>query len=82
MVAVQNLEGKIIILVLSQKEGWRVPCKDNSSQAAYWIFMKLYTVLIHYLQMCMKEYNCCPKFGRGDHLTYILKYVLYGEMGL
>jgi hypothetical protein len=22
--------------------------------------MKLYTVVIHYLQMCMKEYGCCP----------------------
>jgi hypothetical protein len=31
--------------------------------------MKLYTVVIHYLQMCMKEYGCCPKFGRGDNLT-------------
>jgi hypothetical protein len=26
--------------------------------------MKLYTVVIHNLQMCMKEYGCCPKFGR------------------
>jgi hypothetical protein len=43
---------------------------------------KLYTVLIHCLQICMKEYGCCPKFGRGDNLTYTLKYVLYGEMGL
>jgi hypothetical protein len=34
------------------------------------------------LQMCMKEYGCCPKFGRGDNLTYTLKYVLYGEIGL
>jgi hypothetical protein len=40
------------------------------------------TVVILYLQMCMKEYGCCPKFGRGDNLTYTLKYVLYGEMGL
>jgi hypothetical protein len=31
--------------------------------------MKLYTVVIHYLQMCMKEYGCCPKFGKGDNLT-------------
>jgi hypothetical protein len=31
--------------------------------------MKLYTVLIHCLQICMKEYGCCPKFGRGDNLT-------------
>jgi hypothetical protein len=29
-----------------------------------------------------EEYGCCPKFGRGDNLTYTLKYVLYGEMGL
>jgi hypothetical protein len=46
------------------------------------IFMNLYTVVIHYLQICMKEYGCCPKFGRGDNLTSTLKYVLYGEMGL
>jgi hypothetical protein len=30
----------------------------------------------------MKEYGCCPKFGRGDNLTYTLKYVLYVEMAL
>jgi hypothetical protein len=35
--------------------------------------MKLYTVVIHYLQMCMKEYGCCPKFGRGNNLTYTLQ---------
>jgi hypothetical protein len=40
------------------------------------------SLVIHYLQMCMKEYGCGPKFGRGDNLTYTLKYVLYGEMGL
>jgi hypothetical protein len=27
--------------------------------------MKLYTFVVHYLQMCMKEYGCCPKFKRG-----------------
>jgi hypothetical protein len=32
---------------------------------AYWGFVKLYTVVVHYLQMCMKEYGCCPKFKRG-----------------
>jgi hypothetical protein len=26
--------------------------------------MKLYTFVVHYLQMCMKEYGCCPKFKR------------------
>jgi hypothetical protein len=31
--------------------------------------MKLYTFVVHYLQMCMKEYGC-PKFKRGDNLTY------------
>jgi hypothetical protein len=37
---------------------------------AYWVFMKLYTFVVHYLQMCMKEYGCCPKFRRGDNSTY------------
>jgi len=32
--------------------------------------MKLCTVEVHYLQMCMKEYCCCPKFGSGDNSTY------------
>jgi hypothetical protein len=31
--------------------------------------MKLYTFVVHYLQRCMKEYGCCPKFKRGDNLT-------------
>jgi hypothetical protein len=26
--------------------------------------MKLYTVVVHYLQMCMKEYRCCLKFRK------------------
>jgi hypothetical protein len=26
--------------------------------------------LTHYLQMCMKEYGCYPKFKRGDNSTY------------
>jgi hypothetical protein len=34
--------------------------------------MKLYTVVVHYLHMCMKEYGCCPKFRRGDNSTYTL----------
>ena len=25
---------------------------------------------LHYLQMCMKEYGCCPIFKRGDNSTY------------
>ena len=32
--------------------------------------MKLYTFVVHYLQMCMKEYGCCPKFRRRDNSTY------------
>ena len=36
----------------------------------YWIFMKLYTFVVDYLQMCMKEYGCYPKFKRGDNSTY------------
>ena len=29
--------------------------------------MKLYTVVVHNLQMCMKEYRSCLKFRRGDN---------------
>jgi hypothetical protein len=32
--------------------------------------MKLYTFVVHYLQMCMKEYGCCPKFRRRVNSTY------------
>jgi hypothetical protein len=32
--------------------------------------MKLYTVVVHNLQMCMEEYRCCPKFKRRDNSTY------------
>ena len=32
--------------------------------------MKLCTLVVHYLQMCMKEYGCCPKFKMGDNSTY------------
>jgi hypothetical protein len=32
--------------------------------------MKLYTFVVHYLQMCMKEYGCCPKFKRRDNSIY------------
>ena len=32
--------------------------------------MKLYSVVVHNLQMGMKEYCCCLKFRRGDNLTY------------
>jgi hypothetical protein len=37
---------------------------------AYWSFVKLCTVVVHYLQMFMKEYGCCPIFKRGDNSTY------------
>jgi hypothetical protein len=43
-----------------------------SATPTYWIFMKLYTVVVHYLQMCMKEYCCCLKFRRGHNSTYTL----------
>jgi hypothetical protein len=32
--------------------------------------MKLYTFVVHYKQMCMKEYGCCPKFKRRNNSTY------------
>ena len=41
--------------------------------------MKLYTVVVHNLQMCMKEYSGCLKFRRGDNLAYTFtkRWVLY-----
>ena len=69
MVAVQNLKGGKFNLYFHEKGG-RVPCTCNSSLADYWSFVKLYTFVVHYLQMCMKEYGCCPKFKRGDNSTY------------
>jgi hypothetical protein len=43
--------------------------------------MKLYTVVVHYLQMCMEEYGCCPKFKRGDNSTYTFtkRGVVFGQ---
>jgi hypothetical protein len=32
--------------------------------------MKLCTIVVHNLQMCMKEYRCCLQFTRGDNATY------------
>jgi hypothetical protein len=32
--------------------------------------MKLYTFVVHYLQICLKEYGCCQKFKRGNNSTY------------
>jgi hypothetical protein len=34
--------------------------------------MTLYTFVVQYLQMYMKEYGCCPIFKRGDNSTYTL----------
>jgi hypothetical protein len=34
------------------------------------LFVQLYTVVVHNLQMCMKKYCCCLKFRRGDDSTY------------
>jgi hypothetical protein len=41
--------------------------------------MKLYTFVVHYLQMCMKEYGCCPKFQRGDNSTFTKRGRVYLE---
>jgi hypothetical protein len=66
MVAVQNLKGEIFQLILARKVG-HVLCKRNSYKTAYLILMKLYTVVVHNLQMCMKKYHCCLKYRRGDN---------------
>jgi hypothetical protein len=33
-------------------------------------FLWNFTVVVHNLQMCMKEYHCCLNFRRGDNSTY------------
>ena len=62
----QTKFGGYIGITLSVCPSVHVPCKRNSSLTTYWIFMTLY---LHYLQMCMKEYGCCPKFKRRDNST-------------
>jgi hypothetical protein len=42
--------------------------------------VKLYTVVIHYLQMCMKEYGCCPKFRRGDNKFWTATIFLHAHL--
>ena len=44
--------------------------------------MKLYTFVVHYLQMCMKEYGCCPKFKRRDNSAYTFTKRGWGGMYL
>jgi hypothetical protein len=34
------------------------------------LIKKLSTVVVHNLQMCMKEYCCCIKYRRGDNSTF------------
>jgi hypothetical protein len=43
--------------------------------------MKLYTFIVHYLQMCMKEYGFCPKFKRGENSTYTFTIVFLVAVG-
>jgi hypothetical protein len=52
----------------------------SSLVTTYWIFMKLYTFVVHYLQMSMKEYGCCTSFKRGDNSTYT--FTKRGEGGM
>ena len=72
MIAVQNLKGEIIQLIFSRKEGGGGMYLVSATPTKLLIefFIKLYTVVVHNLQMCMKEYCCCLKFRRGDNSTY------------
>ena len=64
-----KLKGEIIQLILSRKEG-ACTLQAQLLLNCLLIFMKLYTLVVHNLQMCMKEYGCFPKFKRGDNSTY------------
>ena len=63
-----KLKGEIIQLILSRKEG-ACTLQAQLLLNCLLFFMKLYTLVVHNLQMCMKEYGCCPKFKRGDNST-------------
>ena len=64
MVYVKNLKGEIIQLILA-RENWEVYLVSATPPKWHMgIFIKLYSVVVQYLQMCMKEYGCCPRFGR------------------
>jgi hypothetical protein len=43
---------------------------DKWSLAVYTLLLCYIQKCTHYLQMCMKEYGCCPKFKWGDNSTY------------
>jgi hypothetical protein len=64
MVAVQNLIGEIIQLILSRKGGAQLLLN------CFLDFYETFTVVVHNLQMCMKGYLCCLKLSRGDNSTY------------
>jgi hypothetical protein len=44
--------------------------------------MKRYTFVVHYLQMCMKEYGCCPKFKRRDNCVKFHKNSISSLVGV
>jgi hypothetical protein len=41
----------------------------ESGESMQFLKVKLYTIVVHNLQMYMQEYRCCLKFRRRDNLT-------------
>ena len=70
MVAVQNLKGEIIQLILSRKGGGGMYLVSATPTKRLIECLSKFTVAVHNLQMCMKEYRWCLKFRRGDNSTY------------
>ena len=47
-------------------------CKLNASITDWPILMKLYTVVVYHLRMCLIEDNCSQKYIMGDNWTYLV----------
>ena len=76
MVAVRNLKGEIIQLILSQKGrgggggGGGVLFLVSATPTNLLNCLLNFYETLHNLQMCMKEYRCCLKFRRRDNSSY------------
>ena len=84
LLSFKNLEGEIIQLILSRKGGvvYLVIQAQLLLNGLLEFCETLHScsTLPADVQMCMKEYCCCPKFKRGDNSTYT--FTKRGEMYL
>jgi hypothetical protein len=63
------------------KRGWGVVYLLSATPTKQVIeFLWNFTVVVHNLQMCMKEYRCCLKFRRGDNSTCLIPIFLHAHL--